>query len=157
MNPINTISNVVKKVFAAEMYALVDEIADHFQLDKELLHDNFVARRLDMYNIRRRGAARGGVPGGGAALRQTAIIEAREVKHHGVTYLLDINTGHVYTNDLSNPVHVGEVLANGDVLLYQATSPTPNQHGHEENDQNGQEDEKYDKKSDKPIQIHLHL
>lgn len=162
MNPINSISNVIKKVFAAEMYALVDDIAEHFQLDKEFLHENFVARRMDMYNIRRRGS--GGAGGGGGreknqtmSLRETAVIEAREIKHHGVTYLLDINTGQVHTYDLSNPVHVGEVLANGDVLLYQNQGLPPHQHGHEKNDKDRKEDEQDDKEPHKPIEIHLNL
>lgn len=162
MNPINAITNAVKKVLASELYALADEIAERFELDKEALYDQCVCPRLDMYNIRRRGGARARdcTSSPSKPLRQTAVIQARHIEYHGLTYLLDTDTGHVYTNDLSNPVHVGEVLADGDVLLYKSSnlpSSSSDKHGHKKHDQHGQQDEQNDEETHKPIEIHLHL
>ncbi len=161
MNPVNSINNIIKKVFAAELYALADDISGHFGLDKEVVRETFVSKRLDMYNIRRRG-------GGGGHHRkkaeqnqqQTAVVHAREIMHHGKKYLMDVNTGFVYTDDMSNPVHVGEVLINGDVLLYSlssSSSSAPDEHRHQKNDEDCHEDEQDDEETDKAIKIHLHL
>jgi hypothetical protein len=79
--------------------------------------------------------------------------------YHGRVYLVDINTNAVYTNNLSSPEQVGEMLINGDVLLYRnGSSPNATRKGgHHEDDEDRKKDEQNHQEADEPVKIHLHF
>lgn len=144
MNPMNSIAIVVRKVFMAELKSLVHEIADDLGVDRDSMVEKYVNPKLDTYKIRRKPSS--AVQSGdncvgrrpqqqpqhhhqhqqqqqqqhqtAEAAPETAIIEAREVVYNNHTFLVDVNTGMVYTNDFDNPMHVGDVLADGSILMH---------------------------------------